>query len=277
MFTLAYNANGLRSRTIEKAIAMTAANGYQGIELSLHKNHIHPLHYTKRQIKHIGKALEDNDIKPVCLATGAQDLLSEEPYEPSLIAPHRRGRRRRIKLIKASIDIARSLGIPIVNLASGFLKKGTEADIAHGYLVEGIRECLAYAAGGVILAIEPEPGMYIQTSAQAKRLVEEIGDTHFGINLDIGHVECCEPDLYEAIRNVIDLTVHIHIEDIKDKIHHHEIPGQGNLDFYKILSLLEQSHYSGAVSVELYHHDPVADMALKESYRYLKDVMDNLS
>lgn len=277
MFTLAYNANGLRSQTIERAIAMTAANGYQGIELSLHNNHIHSLHYTKQQIDHIRKALSDNHIRPVCLATGAQDLLSEEPYEPSLIAPDKEGRNQRIELIRTAIDIARKLDIPIVSLASGFLKEGIDADVAHRYLVEGIRECLAYAANEVILAIEPEPGMYIQTSAQAKRLVEEIGDTHFRINLDIGHVECCEPDLYEAIENVIDLTVHIHIEDIKDKIHYHEIPGEGNLDFYKILSLLEQRHYNGAVSVELYHHDSVADKALRKSYQCLKNIMDILS
>lgn len=276
MYSLAYNANGLRSQTIENAITMVAANGYKCIELSLHRNHIHPLDYTEEQIDRIKNALADNHVQPVCLATGAQDLLSDDPYEPSLIAPEKEGRVQRIELIKASINIARKIGISIVNIASGFLREEVEQDDAYNYLVEGIKECLEYAADDIILAIEPEPGMYIQTSSDAKKLVEDIGNSNFRINLDIGHVECCETDIYESIKNVIDLTAHIHIEDIKNKIHFHEIPGEGNLDFYKILELLKRSNYNGAISVELYHHDSVARKALKDSYQYLTNIIDSL-
>ena len=48
MFSLAYNANGLRDVSIEDAIKITAETGYKYIELSLHRNHIHPIIQTGR-------------------------------------------------------------------------------------------------------------------------------------------------------------------------------------------------------------------------------------
>lgn len=277
MFSLAYNANGLRDVSIEDAIKITAETGYKYIELSLHRNHIHPLNYTDRQINSIKDALKNNGITVASLATGADNLLSDIRFEPSLVTADKNGRNKRIGLLKRAADIARELGIPIVSFASGNKdRKLTEQD-TYKYLKEGIKECIDYAGDGIIFAIEPEPGMFIGTSDSAKSLVCDIDSRNFRINLDIGHVECCEPDLYKAIKDVIGLTVHIHIEDIKNKIHYHEIPGEGDLDFEKILGLLKQYNYNGAVSVELYHHSAVAKEALSKSYNYLSGIINKIN
>lgn len=277
MFSLAYNANGLRDVSIEDAIKMTAETGYKYIELSLHKNHINPLNYTDKQINSIKNALKESKITAASLATGADNLLSDIKFEPSLVTADKNGRNKRIRLIKIATDIARELGIPIVSFASGNKDRLLPCQDAYKYLKEGIKECLDYAGNGITLAIEPEPGMFIETSDSAKSLVCDIGSINFRINLDIGHVECCEPDLYKSLMNVIGLTVHIHIEDIKNKIHHHEIPGEGDLDFEKILGLLKDYNYNGAVSVELYHHNAVAQEALSKSYNYLSGIINKIN
>lgn len=277
MFSLAYNANGLRNVSIEEAIKMTAETGYKYIELSLHKNHIHPLHYTDKQINSIKDALKNNGIIAISLATGADNLLSDIQFEPSLVTADKYGRNKRIELIKRAIDIARELGIPIVSFASGNKDGQLTGQDTYKYLKESVQECLDYAGNGTTLAIEPEPGMFIGTSYSAKELVCDINSKKFRINLDIGHVECCEPDLYKAIKDVIGLTVHIHIEDIKNKVHYHEIPGEGDLDFEKILGLLKQYNYNGAISVELYHHSNVAKEALNKSYSYLSGIINKIN
>jgi sugar phosphate isomerase/epimerase len=53
------------------------------------------------------------------------------------------------------------------------------------------------------------------------------------------------------------------------KVHFHEIPGKGEIDFRKCFSILIDNGYRGFGSVELYHHVDRWQQALSESLSYL--------
>ena len=59
-----------------------------------------------------------------------------------------------------------------------------------------MREIVAYAeTSGVALGFEPEPGMLVETVADALRLREELGAPDvLGITVDLGHCVVVEPD-----------------------------------------------------------------------------------
>lgn len=59
-------------------------------------------------------------MKPVCLATGAELLLSNVKHEPSLISSVKAGRNARISLLQEAAKMAETLEIPIVNFSSGY-------------------------------------------------------------------------------------------------------------------------------------------------------------
>lgn len=276
MQLLSYNTNGLRNMPIELAIKEVAKAGYDGIELSLHKNHLHPFTITQAQLDSIQYCIVESKIKVVDLATGCDNLLSDERFEPSLITPSEKGRRTRLELIKSSIEIAQYLEIPVVNFASGYKKDGLSVKTARNYLIEGIHECLG-DAGNVVLAIEPEPDMFVQTTTEAISIIEEINSEKFKLNLDVGHVYCCEDDYLKKIEKSLPYTCHIHVEDIKNRIHHHEIPGTGEIDFKTIIELCIRNHYSKFLSVELYHHVDVWEQALKESRDYMLKIMQTIN
>lgn len=272
MCLLSYNSNGLRNLSTEEAIRSVAAAGYDGIELSVHKSLFHPLNMSVRELKELKNAVESSNLRISCLAAGSADILSDIPYEPSLIAAKAEQRQMRINLIRRTMEVARYLEAPVVNFASGLLSPGVAAESAHAYLVEGIQACLRHQ-DDVILAIEPEPGMFIETTEEAIDLIQEINSPKFALNLDIGHVYCCEDDYLGKIAKALDYSVHIHVEDIVNKVHHHEIPGTGEIDFLAFAKLCRQKGYQDFISVELYHHASVWQQALQQSKDFLSNIL----
>ena len=275
MLKLAYNANGLRNMDVISAIDAVAEYKYSGIEIALNKAHLNPNTVTDSDLKNIKKEIEEKKITACCLATGASNLLSDEEYEPSLITSDKDSRSRRIVCIKGSIDIANKLSIPIVNISSGLKKQDVSDEEARVLLVSGIKECLAYSED-IILALEPEPKMFVETTEQAIEIIKLVNSDRLKLNMDIGHVVCCEENYLEKIHNAVKYTAHIHIEDIKDRVHYHLIPGEGDVDLGKVIQILYDDKYEGYISVELYHHADVYKEALQKSYDYLSKIVDKL-
>ena len=271
MFKLSYNSNGLRCMDPIQAINEVAKAGYDGIELSFHPAHINPLEIDYALLDRVKDALNTNHLVLASIASGCADLLSDEPYEPSLISPDQEGRKRRIDMMKNSITIAKYLNCPILSFASGFRKNEMSEEEANKILVDGIQELLR-ESGDLILAIEPEPDMFIGTSSSAIKLIDEIQNEYLKLNLDIGHVNCCEEDYLKKIDKALDYTVHCHIEDIKNRIHSHLIPGDGDIEFDRIWDILKKHSYPYFISVELYNHSDIWQTALEESISYLRNL-----
>jgi len=277
MYPLSYNINGLRNLGVFEAIEVVAAAGYEGIELALHADHIHPDTVTPVQLETIRRTLDRHHLPAVCLATGADDLLGPERFEPSLIAPDAAGRQRRIALIRQALGIARELGIAIVNFSSGILRPGEDRALAWERLVLGIRDCLAGETNAPLLAIEPEPNFLIGTTRDAIALIEEVNDPRLVMNLDIGHVYCSEDDFLDAIKRAAPYARHAHIEDIRNRVHCHEIPGEGDIPFDAVFHALSEGGYAGYLSVELYNKTQDWQGALQRSRAFLNGRMQQCS
>src|SRR5579885_449009 len=147
MFKLAYNANGLRALDVQSAIRTVALAGYQGIELSLHPNHIAPWDCSSSVAATLLTLARDNGIELCALATGADTLLGPQRFEPSLIHPLAAERQRRIDLLRWAIDLAVGMEIPTMSFASGIRQPEVEEACAHDLLLDGVMDCLEHANG----------------------------------------------------------------------------------------------------------------------------------
>lgn len=72
--------------------------------------------------------------------------------------------------------------------------------------------------------------------------------------------------LGEAGRPVLDKKV---ANTLTGKVHYHDIPGQGEIDFKHTFQLLEQQGFQGYATVELYHHVNTWEKALRDSIKVL--------
>ncbi|MFJ2744554.1 sugar phosphate isomerase/epimerase family protein [Streptomyces sp. NPDC087440] len=266
---LSYNANGLRNLTVEVAVEEVAEAGYDGIELSLHPAHIDPFTFTESDASVIRKALDRTGIEACCLAAGADNLLGEERFEPSLIHPDAAGRARRIDLVRRSVRIADTLGIHLINFATGKRKPEVDPEQARRWLVEGITEILDTTDSDVVLCMEPEPEFFLETNAAVAGLAHELSSPRFALAQDLGHCRVVEEDYLTSVEHHLPLTPVIQVEDIKGRTHHHEIPGDGDIDFVEFFRILRRGGYEGHVSVELYNHIEVYRHALRRSHEVL--------
>ncbi len=272
MFKFCFNSTTLRNMDVFEALREIKRSGYDGVELTLNDSHLHPVKTSRDRIKEIKTFASDNGIDIVCVAAGGSNLMGDEAYEPSLI--HRDGseRAKRLDIIKKSIEVANYLESPVLNINSGMLKSGVSREQAEDHLYTGLN-LLLKELGDLILVIEPEPDFFIGTTTAGISVINATGSPQLRLNLDIGHVFCSENDCYNAIETALPYSRHIHIEDIRNGIHHHEIPGEGDIDFEKIISMIKKSGYSNYISVELHHHDQMWQRALNDSLGYLSKLI----
>jgi hydroxypyruvate isomerase len=270
MFKASYNANGLRRLPLFDAIDAVARAGYDGIELSLHPAHIDPFAFGQADASRVRAKLERAGLEVCCLATGADRLLGTERFEPSLVHETAEGRARRIDLIRRGLRIAVWLGAPTINFASGIRRPDVSATRAGELLSTGIARCLDGMPAGVTLAIEPEPGFFVERNAEAIALIERVGSERLRLSQDLGHEHVVEDDYLASVERALPLTAHIHVEDIKGRVHRHEIPGDGDIDFTAFFDVLHRCSYGEHVSVELYEHVDAPEEALARSIAHLR-------
>ena len=284
MFPLSFNTNCLQNLPLNKAIEETSKAGYEGIDLFYRDGHLHPYDVTQAQLDELNELFVTLPINPVSLSTGAPFLLSDDAFEPSLISPDEQARRERIDVIRTALEMANELSIPVVQCVSGIQQAGVSEEEATEMLTEGICACLK-DAGEVILVLEPEAPLpasmgggccFIEKTSQAIPIIKEINSPQFKLNMDITHVQCCEDDLLPCIADALPYTRHIHVADVKGRVHHHEIPGEGDIDFRSVLEVLKEANYEHFLSVELHAHADEWRRALYQSREYMMEHMQGL-
>lgn len=269
MFKFSFNSTTLRDMDVFSALRNIKKYGYEGVELMLNDSHVHPFDTPAQRVRDIRRYCLDNAIDIVCVSAGGDRLLGEVRYEPSLISASASGRALRLDLLRRAMDIARTLEAPLVNFNSGLPTAEVGRQQAAAYLQEAAKTLLADAEG-LTLVLEPEPDFFIGTTTDGIEVITAVDHPRFRLTLDIGHVFCCEDDPYDAIERALPFSRHVHIEDIKNRIHHHEIPGEGDIDFSRIVRSVKSADYQHFVSVELHHHNDRWQRALGESLAYLR-------
>ena len=221
MIKLSYSTFGLTKLELQTAIDEVDKIGYQGIELSFHRDQFNPFEITDEDITNIKRQFEKLKVKPVCIATASYFFSPDWPHEPSLMCPDLAGRKRRINLVKRGIEIAKALKVSLVTFGSGFIRNEhvTNPSInPNKLLLDSIRECLAEISeeDGITLMIEPEPGMFIDTLDQGIDLVNEINSPYFKLHLDLCHIYCSENDVISALEKATPYSRFLHVSDTND-------------------------------------------------------------
>ncbi len=221
MIKLSYSTFGLTNLNFLDAINVVDQAGYSGIELSFHRDQFNPFELTDEYLATIKKKLETARVKPACVATASHFFTPSRPHEPSLMSPDLAGRKRRIDLVKRGIHVARKLGVSLVTFGSGFIRDehvNNPSVNPRELLVDSINQCVRAIRDDedIVLLIEPEPGMFIETVEQGIDLVNEINSPRFKLHLDICHMYCSEHNYVAALGQAASYTRYLHISDAQE-------------------------------------------------------------
>ena len=265
----AYNTNGAANHRLDDALDLIAGAGYDGVALTLDIHHLDPFADTfPAERRRVATRLRQLNLGCV-VETGARFLLDPRAkHEPTLVTASPEGRARRIEFLSRALEVAADTGADAMSFWAGVPKPGVDADQAKRWLVEGAAQVARRAEQlGTTAALEPEPGMLIETPDDWSSLAIP----GLKLALDTGHcLVTQERDPAEAVRHFAPHLGTVSIEDMKRGVHIHLPFGEGDMDIPKILQALTDINFQKLVCVELSRESHRADTIIKTSLNYLR-------
>jgi sugar phosphate isomerase/epimerase len=228
--------NWMRAEPLETTLARISKLGYESIEISGEP--------TQYETKATRKALKDYKIR--CWGSVTLTLA-----ERNLAAKKAAQRAATVDYMKSVITMVSELDGEIITLVPATVGKITpdaSPEEEWKWLIEGVKECYEHGKKkGVRIAIEPLNRFetYILNRAdQALALAEAVGPD-CGVCLDAFHLNIEDADMYASIRKAGKRLYDFHVAD-----NNRMAPGQGALDWKKIVKTLKDTGYDGALTVE---------------------------
>ncbi|MBC7279559.1 sugar phosphate isomerase/epimerase family protein [Nocardioides sp.] len=274
-----YGTNGMHSHRLEDALAVLADLGYDGVALTLDHLHLDPYRpdLTGR-VAHVRRRLEELGLS-VVVETGARYILDpRRKHYPTLLHPAPEASRR-VDYLHRAVEVAADLGAEAVSFWSGSLPDGVDEDRAWGRLCDGVWKVLDLAARrGVVCAVEPEPGHFIDTLDAVLELRRRLDDPELlRVTLDLGHVVCNEPrGMAETIRLAGPLLANVQVDDMVEGVHEHLELGTGEVDFTTALGTLVEIGYTGLAALELPRQSHAAPVVAERSLAFLRETLEAL-
>ena len=273
-----YNTNGFAHHRLEDILAILSELGYQGVAITLDYHVLNPFSANLfQEIKKTQTLLDRYQLVSV-IETGSRFLLDpRRKHQPTLLSSDQTERERRLDFLRRATDIAADLGSTAVSFWSGKPDDEADYDTHLERLTNGVIEICGHAIlKRVSLAVEPEPGMFIDTMSRFENLKQAVdaraaGNQAFGLTIDVGHLHCQgETPIAQYLKDWKPLVRNIHIEDMRRGVHDHLMFGEGEMDFPPILHALKEIGYAGGVYVELSRHSHDAVETARRSLEFLR-------
>ncbi len=269
----AYNTNGTANHRLADAVAMIADAGYDGVALTLDHHHLDPMEAGwERRTEALAVQLAQRRLGCV-VETGARYLLDPRAkHEPTLLTPAAEGRARRVAFLCRAIDIGAMLEAEAMSFWAGVPRPGVGDADARAWLRAGIEQVLAHAGrAGVTAALEPEPGMLVETLDDWSVLADRLPG--LTLALDLGHCMVTgERDPARAVGEFAPRLGTVAIEDMRRGVHVHLPFGEGDMDIPACLAALTGIDFGGLVCVELSRESHRADVMVPQAMTFLKGV-----
>jgi len=276
---LAFSTNAYLRFSFPEAARRLAAIGYTGVEIMADVPHAWPAFLLDEQKQALRDALEKNHLAISNINSFMMHAVNDRRqryWHPSWIEPDPNYRQVRIDHTLRALTLARELGAKCITTEPGGpLAPGQSFAAGLKLFVEMLKPVIEHAEKeGVLLLIEPEPGLLIETADQFLELMQHIDSPAVGLNFDIGHAYCVGDDPATTIPRVAKHIRHFHLEDIAaTRVHHHLVPGEGAIDFAATFRAIREIGYDGWVTIELYPYVDDPDAAARTALERVNAIL----
>ena len=266
---LAFSSNAYLRFSFNDAAKKIGKLGYQGIEIMADVPHAWPAFMLEEQKQGIRDSLKSNNLAISNINSFMMHAVNDSRqryWYPSWIEPDKHYRQIRIDHTMRCLTMAKELGAPCITTEPGGpVEAGASWNAGLKLFVEMLKPVIEHAEKeGVLLLIEPEPGLLIETADQFLEFMGHIKSPMVGCNFDIGHSYCVGDDPASTIPRLAKYIKHFHLEDIANtRVHHHLIPCDGAIDFKAAIEAIKATGYKEWVTIELYPYVEDPDQAAK--------------
>jgi hydroxypyruvate isomerase len=173
--------------------------------------------------------------------------------------------------LERAIEYARLARCTSLHLMAGVVPSGAERAALHATYVANLRHAAKRLdEAGMRLLIEPlsertVANCFLRASAQAARVLEEVGAPNAFIQYDLFHMQLMEGNLVGTVERLLARIGHVQLADVPGR---HE-PGTGEINFDFVLREIDRLGYSGWIGCE---YNPSGDTleTLKWAQPYLR-------
>ncbi|HEV8633716.1 MAG TPA: sugar phosphate isomerase/epimerase [Chloroflexota bacterium] len=271
---LGYSTWSTQTMPLEEAIRELARIGYDGVEIAVNPGwtgHVDDLDGAARQ--RIRRLLDDTGVELSALVSGHRNQVAEP-------AEYEQGKQRYLRELDLALEWAKPGLIPSMDVAVG--GRSEQWEELKQLIVERVGETVALAAErNVVVALEPHVGQAIDRPEKMLWVIEQVSSPFCKVNFDISHFEVQGIPMAHSIPLMAPHTEHVHIKDERGLAPNHEflIPGEGEFDYVKYLTLMDRHGYRGHISPEISimvqrrpNYDPIA--AMEQTYRVVADAFE---
>ena len=174
------------------------------------------------------------------------------PYTQALLACHPDRVGEFQDGVGRAIEYATALGCRQLNCLAGIAPAGVDAEKVHATFVANLRfAATKLEAAGIRLLVEPIntfdiPGFYLNRTAQAIALIEEVGSPNLWLQHDIYHMQRMEGELANTIARHLPKIAHMQIADNPGR----NEPGSGEINYAWLFRYIDQLGYDGWIGCE---------------------------
>jgi hydroxypyruvate isomerase len=154
--------------------------------------------------------------------------------------------------VAKAIAYAKVLGAPQLNCLAGKVPLGASPEALRKTFVDNLKYAAAELdKAGLRLLIEPIntwdiPGFYLNRTAQAIAIIEEVGADNLHLQYDIYHAQRMEGELAATITKHIARIAHVQVADNPGR----NEPGTGEINYGFLFAHLDKLGYAGFVGCE---------------------------
>ena len=279
---LAFSSNAYMKFSIEETIRRIAQVGYRGIEVLADVPHAWPAGLLEERKESIRRHLDRHRLTISNVNAFMMNAVADprQPYwHPGWTDPDPHYRAIRREHTKRALQLAKEIGAGSITTEPGGLLAADQS-WAQGAQIfyDELMPCVELAEQlHILLLIEPEPGLMMETFQQYGEFASRIQSPWLGLNFDVGHAYCVGQLPQDWVPRVAAHTRHYHLEDIAPtRVHQHLIPGRGAIDLEATLRAIQATRYEGWLTVELYPYIDQPDAAAREAHDYLTGILNRL-
>jgi len=154
--------------------------------------------------------------------------------------------------VARAIEYATALGAPQVNCLAGKAPLGASEATLRQTFVGNLRQAAAaLKAAGIRLLVEPIntydiPGFYLNRTAQALAILDEVGSDNLFVQYDIYHAQRMEGELAATLSKQLARIGHVQLADNPGR----NEPGTGEINYPFLFDHLDRIGYKGWVGCE---------------------------
>lgn len=254
MTQFGFRTAGFRRSTLEEALDAIAGAGYDAVELCLEYHGLVEL--APGELRGV---LDDVAGRGLALSSLSYHGDGEPPNERWANMAH-------------SLELAAACEVPILVINGDRPGDEATANRSEDFIRRAGPLASRAQEAGVLLAVEPEPLLSVANTVDMELVLSGLPSPPMAVNLDVGHAFLTD-DLTHTFERLGPHIAHLHVEDMRAGVHRHLLPGDGDIDFGLVRSLVERVGFAGPWVVDLFSSDADPIHYCREALRRVRQVV----